>query len=144
MLEFAEFLTVSPANVGAENVEALREVGWADEDVVDIVHITALYNYMVRIADGLGVELDPGRDGSPLWRSCHFETARRPRLSESLWLTLPAKAHQRGRMFMPAFSLSKHPLVRSSCSRRSSSFRTRKLGVLGRSSRSSTYRGTLK
>ena len=79
MLEFAEFLTVSPANVGAENVEALREVGWADEDVVDIVHITALYNYMVRIADGLGVELDPGKGWEPFVEKLPFRDSTAPK-----------------------------------------------------------------
>lgn len=57
MLEFVELLTVQPANVVEADVERLREVGWSDEDIVDIVHQTAMYNYMVRIADGLGVEL---------------------------------------------------------------------------------------
>ena len=59
MLEFAELLTVQPSNVIKEDVEHLRETGWADEDIVDIVHQTALFNYMTRVADGLGVELDP-------------------------------------------------------------------------------------
>ena len=44
MLEFAEFLTVSPSNVTAEAVDELRNVGWTDEDIVDITHITALFN----------------------------------------------------------------------------------------------------
>ncbi len=57
MLEFAELLTIQPANVVESDIERLREVGWVDEDIVDIVHQTAMYNYMVRVADGLGVEL---------------------------------------------------------------------------------------
>lgn len=67
MLEFAEFLTLDPGNMKLEFVEDLREVGWADEDIVDIVHITALYNYMVRVADGLGIEFDTdaGWEGLP-------------------------------------------------------------------------------
>lgn len=58
MLEFAELLTVQPANVVEADIQQLRESGWSDEDIVDIVHQTALFNYMTRIADGLGVELD--------------------------------------------------------------------------------------
>ncbi len=58
MLEFAELLTVQPANVVGDDIERLRQLGWTDEDVVDIVHQTAMFNYMTRIADGLGVELD--------------------------------------------------------------------------------------
>ena len=58
MLEFAELLTVQPSNVVPEDIERLRQFGWTDEDIVDIVHQTAMFNYMTRIADGLGVELD--------------------------------------------------------------------------------------
>ena len=67
MLEYAELLTVDPGNMRPEFVEELRKAGWTDEDIVDIVHITALYNYMVRVADGLGVELDTdaGWEGLP-------------------------------------------------------------------------------
>jgi uncharacterized peroxidase-related enzyme len=58
MLEFAELLTVQPANVVKDDILRLRQHGWRDEDIVDIVHQTALFNYMTRVADGLGVELD--------------------------------------------------------------------------------------
>jgi uncharacterized peroxidase-related enzyme len=60
MLEFAELLTLEPSNVVEEDIERLRAHGWGDEDIVDIVHQTALFNYMTRIADGLGIELEPG------------------------------------------------------------------------------------
>ncbi len=64
MLEFAEFLTVDPSAITSENIQVLRDEGWTDEDIVDIVHVTALYNYLDRVADGLGVELpsDMGRE----------------------------------------------------------------------------------
>ena len=67
MLEYAEFLTLDPGNMKLEFAEKLREAGWTDEDIVDIVHITTLYNYMVRVADGLGIELDTdaGWEGLP-------------------------------------------------------------------------------
>ena len=58
MLEFTELLTVAPANVVAEDIQALRDAGWSDEDVIDIVHMTALINYFNRIGDALGVDLD--------------------------------------------------------------------------------------
>ena len=79
MLEFAEFLTVSPATVTENQVEGLRDLGWTDGDVVDIVHITALYNYMVRIADGLGIELEPGRGWEPLAERLSFQDETAPR-----------------------------------------------------------------
>jgi uncharacterized protein YciW len=58
MLEFAELLTVQPANVVESDIEHLRKLGWADEDIIDIVHQTAMFNYMTRVVDGLGVELN--------------------------------------------------------------------------------------
>ena len=61
MLEYAEFLTLYPSSVTQEHVQDLRDVGWTDADIIDIVHITAMFNYMVRIADGLGIELQAGR-----------------------------------------------------------------------------------
>jgi uncharacterized protein YciW len=79
MLEFAEFLNTDPANIREENVQALREAGWADGDIIDIVHITALYNYMVRIADGLGIELDPGQGWEPVAQNLPFRDKTAPR-----------------------------------------------------------------
>ena len=60
MLEFAELLTIDPSGTKEEFVQGLRDAGWTDEDIIDIVHITAWFNYLVRVADGLGIELEPG------------------------------------------------------------------------------------
>jgi len=57
-LEFVDLLTRDPAAVRESHVQALREAGWSDEDIVDIVHETALFNYINRMALGLGVELE--------------------------------------------------------------------------------------
>lgn len=58
MLEFAELLTVQPSNVRESDIETLRDHRWSDADIVDIVHQTALFNYMTRVADGLGIEIE--------------------------------------------------------------------------------------
>jgi len=80
MLEFAELLTVDPSSNKAEYVQGLRDVGWADADIIDIVHIVALYNYMVRVADGLGVELETGQRWESMAEELPFrgEAADRP------------------------------------------------------------------
>ena len=72
MLEFADFLTVTPSRVSQAHVDGLRDSGWSDEDVVDIVHITSLFNYLVRVADGLGVELPPDRGYEDMTRQLSF------------------------------------------------------------------------
>jgi alkylhydroperoxidase family enzyme len=41
------------------DVEALREVGLSDAAIHDVAQVTALFNYYNRIADGLGISIDP-------------------------------------------------------------------------------------
>ena len=57
MLEYAEKLTIAPASMTEEDIEGLRAVGWADRDILDIVHVCAYFNFRVRIVDGLGLEV---------------------------------------------------------------------------------------
>jgi uncharacterized protein YciW len=59
MLRYAEKLTRSPARVRREDVEALRAVGFGDEDVLAIAEVAAYYAFVNRIADGLGVGVEP-------------------------------------------------------------------------------------
>ena len=61
MLELAEFLTTTPSGVTQDWMDELRSVGWVDADVIEIVHVVALFNYMCRIGDGLGVDLETNR-----------------------------------------------------------------------------------
>lgn len=58
MLVYAEKLTIDPGSMLAEDVEALRQVGFTDRDILDICEVTAYYAYVNRIADGLGVTLE--------------------------------------------------------------------------------------
>lgn len=59
MLDFAVKLTRAPASLRKADVEALREVGFNDTAIHDIVQVTALFNYYNRLADGLGIEPEP-------------------------------------------------------------------------------------
>ena len=59
MIDFALRLTQEPSSVRSENIDSLRAVGFSDEQTVDIVLITCIFNFMDRLADGLGVQLDP-------------------------------------------------------------------------------------
>ena len=40
------------------DIEALREAGFSDRDILDIVEVVAYYAYANRIADGLGLETE--------------------------------------------------------------------------------------
>lgn len=58
MLGYAVKLTRSPHSVSGEDVEELRGVGFDDTAVLDICQVTSYYNYVNRMAEGLGVELE--------------------------------------------------------------------------------------
>jgi uncharacterized peroxidase-related enzyme len=62
MLEFAEKLTFQPGQIGSEDIDALRAVGFDDLNIYDIVLLTAYRNFINRVNDGLGVSTDKLRD----------------------------------------------------------------------------------
>lgn len=68
MLAYARKLTLEPRAVGPGDVEALREAGFDDEEIVAINHVTAYFNMMNRIVQGLGVELEPDRGADPRYK----------------------------------------------------------------------------
>ena len=59
MLEYTEKLTLLTGEMVEEDVAALREVGFSDEAILDINQVTGYYAFVNRLADGLGVELEP-------------------------------------------------------------------------------------
>ena len=54
MLDFAVKVTEQSASCTEEDVEALREAGWSDEDIMDITQVAAMFNFTNRLASGLG------------------------------------------------------------------------------------------
>jgi uncharacterized peroxidase-related enzyme len=54
MLDFAVKLTEQSSRCTEQDVEALREAGWTDEDVMDIAEVAAMFNFTNRLASGLG------------------------------------------------------------------------------------------
>jgi uncharacterized peroxidase-related enzyme len=53
MLDFAVLLTEAPHRVGEAERDTLRDVGFVDEDIFDIVEVTAFFNYTNRVAHGV-------------------------------------------------------------------------------------------
>lgn len=52
-------LTVAPASVTDADIRRLREAEFDDRAIHDICAITGYFAFVNRIADGLGVELEP-------------------------------------------------------------------------------------
>ena len=64
---YAEKATRTPASMGAPDVQALRDLGFDDVAISDAVQVIAYFNYINRVADCLGVDLEP--EMRDLWRS---------------------------------------------------------------------------
>jgi uncharacterized peroxidase-related enzyme len=60
MLDYALLLTRRPAEITVRRFEALRQAGLSDEEVHRVAAVIAYFNFVNRIAEGLGVELERG------------------------------------------------------------------------------------
>ncbi|HEX5468362.1 MAG TPA: hypothetical protein VFW80_04865 [Gaiellaceae bacterium] len=65
LCDFAVKVTVEPAAVSAADVDALRGHRWSDAAVHDALQVIAYFNYINRIADGVGVEDEPDWPAGP-------------------------------------------------------------------------------
>ena len=59
MLDYAVKLTEAPSSVTEADVEAMRRAGFSDAAILDVNLITSYFNFVNRIAEGLGVAFDP-------------------------------------------------------------------------------------
>ena len=66
ILAYAEKLTLTPAGMVAEDLAPMREAGLTDEEILHACEITSYFNYVNRMADGLGVTLEPDWEESLL------------------------------------------------------------------------------
>jgi uncharacterized peroxidase-related enzyme len=58
LLEFAEKVSLKPSAVVDEDLDQLRQVGLTDEDIFLATHIIGIFNYLVRLADVFGLEVE--------------------------------------------------------------------------------------
>ena len=59
LCDFAVTLTRAPASVGLTDVDALRALGWDDTAIHDAIQVIAYFNYINRIAEGVGIGGEP-------------------------------------------------------------------------------------
>ena len=55
MLDYVAKITLKPARICEDDITALRDVGFDDEAILQINLIASWFNYINRVADGLGV-----------------------------------------------------------------------------------------
>lgn len=55
---FTEKLTLAPSSVGADDIAVLRGVGLDDQGISSATQVVAYFNYINRVAEGLGVPME--------------------------------------------------------------------------------------
>jgi uncharacterized peroxidase-related enzyme len=60
LCDYAVKLTLAPSEVGAEDADALRGQGLDDAAIHDAIQVIAYFNYINRIAEGVGTDSEPG------------------------------------------------------------------------------------
>ena len=58
MCAYAAKLTTTPGDMTEDDVIVLRDLGWSDLEIHDACQVIAYFNYVNRLADGLGVDLE--------------------------------------------------------------------------------------
>ena len=56
---YAEKLTRRPSHMSPDDLTPLRQAGLTDRDILDAVQVIGYFNYINRVADALGVDLEP-------------------------------------------------------------------------------------
>lgn len=64
---FAEKLTLSPSRMQPVDLDALRAAGFNDRAIHDAVQVISYFNYINRVADALGTDLEPEMPTTPPW-----------------------------------------------------------------------------
>ncbi len=60
MLDFAVKLTKTPGEMSEADIHHLREKGFDDVQIHDIVQVVGCFGYFNRLTSGLGVDLEEG------------------------------------------------------------------------------------
>ena len=51
---------MTPTRITEGDWKPLRELGFDDRACLEVAHIVGIFNYLTRLADGLGLSLDAG------------------------------------------------------------------------------------
>jgi uncharacterized peroxidase-related enzyme len=64
MLDYALKITITPVDCSESDIDALREHGFSDEDIYDVICTAAVYNYNNRVANACGFLPDAAFHGT--------------------------------------------------------------------------------
>ena len=70
LCEYAVKLTLNPGAMRKADVDLLRNTGLTDERITVAAQVISYFNYINRMADGLGVDLEP-------WMTLDYENWKR-------------------------------------------------------------------
>lgn len=60
ILEYTERLTLEPSRMQEADIDRLRDAGLDDEAILSACEVISYFAFVNRMADGLGVKLEPG------------------------------------------------------------------------------------
>jgi uncharacterized peroxidase-related enzyme len=55
----AEKISATPTRMTEADWQPLRALGFDERACIEVAHIVGIFNYLTRLADGLGLQLDP-------------------------------------------------------------------------------------
>ena len=55
LLDYVELITRAAYRSTAEDVQRLRDAGWAEEQIAEAVYVTAMFAFFNRVADAFGI-----------------------------------------------------------------------------------------
>ena len=57
--ELADKMSSTPTSMTEDDWQPLRDLGFDDQACLEVARIVGIFNYLPRLADGLGLQLDP-------------------------------------------------------------------------------------
>jgi alkylhydroperoxidase family enzyme len=54
----AEKLSATPTRMVEEDWQPLHDLGFDDQACLEVAHVVGIFNYLTRLADGFGLQLD--------------------------------------------------------------------------------------
>ena len=62
-LSYVKQLVLTPQSVSESGITDLRDAGWTDGEILEIVQVVAMFSYFVRVINGVGIQLGDEKIG---------------------------------------------------------------------------------